>query len=104
MVINLFRKDVYNKANPLLRALAVRTMGCLKVQKLNEYLIDPLSQAINDAEPYVRKTAVLCIAKVYEVSPDLVDESGLIKQLQILLEKEGNAFVLANLILALNEI
>jgi AP-1 complex subunit beta-1 len=43
MVINLFRKDVYNKANPLLRALAVRTMGCLKVQKLNEYLIDPLS-------------------------------------------------------------
>jgi len=42
MVINLFRKDVQNKANPLLRALAVRTMGCLKVHKLNEYLAEPL--------------------------------------------------------------
>lgn len=26
----------------MLRALAVRTMGCLKVHKINEYLADPL--------------------------------------------------------------
>lgn len=26
----------------MLRALAIRTMGCLKVHKLNEYLADPL--------------------------------------------------------------
>ena len=88
MVIQLFRKDIQNKSNPLLRALAVRTMGCLRVHKLNEYLLEPLKIALNDQEPYVRKTAALCIPKVYEVS----------------LQKEGNALVLANLVLALTEI
>ena len=46
MVIQLFRKDICNKANPLLRALAVRTMGCLRVHKLNEYLLEPLKVII----------------------------------------------------------
>lgn len=78
MVINLFRKDIGNKGNPLLRALAVRTMGCLRVHKLNEYLRDPLKSSLNDTEPYVRKTAALCIPKLFEVSPELVDEGGLI--------------------------
>jgi vesicle coat complex subunit len=62
----------------MLRALAVRTMGCLKVNKLNEYLADPLKDALRDKEPYVRKTAVLCIPKLYEVSPELVNEGGLL--------------------------
>jgi len=88
----------------MLRALAVRTMGCLKVNKLNEYLADPLKDALNDKEPYVRKTAVLCIPKIYEVSPELVTDGGLLQALIDLLEKEGNALVLANLIVALTEI
>jgi vesicle coat complex subunit len=37
-----------NKASPLIRALAVRTMGCLRVKELNEYLIDPLNEALID--------------------------------------------------------
>jgi len=28
----------------LVKALAVRTMGCLRVKKLNEYLIDPIKK------------------------------------------------------------
>ena len=28
--------------NPLIRALAVRTMGCIRVDKITEYLCDPL--------------------------------------------------------------
>lgn len=35
MSINLFRKDAANKANPIIRALAVRTMSSLRVPKLN---------------------------------------------------------------------
>jgi vesicle coat complex subunit len=65
MCINLFRKDALNKGNPLLRALAVRTMSCLRVPKLNEYLIEPLKLALSDTDPYVRKTAVLSVPKVY---------------------------------------
>ena len=78
MVVNNFKKDVNCKGNPLLRALAVRTMGCLRVHKINEYLIEALKESLNDKEDYVRKTAVLCVAKVNEASPELVEESGLI--------------------------
>jgi AP-1 complex subunit beta-1 len=64
MTISSFRKDAANKSNPII-ALAVRTMSSLRVPKLNEYLVEPLKIALNDEDPYVRKTAVLSIPKVY---------------------------------------
>lgn len=78
MVIQLFRRDVRKTENPLVRALAVRSFGCLRVAKLNDYLIEPLKDAVQDDDAYVRKTAVLCVPKVYEVSEDLVQNSGLV--------------------------
>lgn len=103
MVINLFRKDVL-KGTPLIRALAVRTMGCLRVKKLNEYLIDLLKEAIKDEDPYVRKTAALCVSKVYEVNPELVGQAGLIEKMQGMLSSEPNPIVIANLVVSLFEI
>jgi vesicle coat complex subunit len=70
MTISSFRKDAANKSNPIIRALAVRTMSSLRVPKLNEYLVEPLKIALNDEDPYVRKTAVLSIPKVYEIAPN----------------------------------
>ena len=32
--------------NPLIRALAVRTMGCIRVNKITEYLCDPLQRTL----------------------------------------------------------
>jgi AP-1 complex subunit beta-1 len=32
--------------NPLIRALAVRTMGCIRVDKISEYLCDPLRKSL----------------------------------------------------------
>ena len=52
----------------------------------------------------MRKTAALCIPKLYEVSPELIHEHGVIDAMQSLLQKEGNALVLANLILGLQDI
>ena len=48
MSINLFTKDAVNKSNPVIRALAVRTMSSLRVPKLNEYLVGPLKRALDD--------------------------------------------------------
>lgn len=103
MVVNLFRKDVL-KGTPLIKALAVRTMGCLRVAKLNEYLCDPLKEALSDKDPYVRKTAVLCVPKVYEITPYLIDKGGFIQIMQKMLEKEANALVMANLVVSLHEL
>ena len=79
-------------------------MGCLRVQKLNEYLVEPLKTTLLDNDPYVRKTAVLCVPKVYQVSPQLVETNDLIPILTNMLEKEGNAFVIANLVTSIMEI
>lgn len=37
-----------------------------------------MKESLNDSEPYVRKTAALCIPKLYEVSPELIHEHGVI--------------------------
>lgn len=72
--INSFRKDAKDKSNPFLRALAVRTMGCIRVKHIVEYLLDPLKAAIKDEDSYVRKTAAICIGKLYDLNPDLIEE------------------------------
>ena len=43
-------------------------MGCIGSEQMLEYLIAPLDDAMNDEDPYVRKTAAICVAKVYEVN------------------------------------
>ena len=34
MAVNTFRKDSRDKSNPLIRALSVRTMGCIGVESI----------------------------------------------------------------------
>lgn len=53
MVVNSFVNDARDKRNPMVRAMALRTMGCLRVKELNEYLIMPLKEALTDDDSYV---------------------------------------------------
>jgi hypothetical protein len=69
--------------NPLIRALAVRTMGCIRVDKITEYLCDPLQRCIKDEDPYVRKTAAVCIAKLHDINPELVEDRGFLDALKV---------------------
>lgn len=81
MATNTFQKDALDKSNPMLRALAVRTMGCLGVRQVIEYLIDPLRQSLSDEDSYVRKTGVLCVAKIYDSFPELIEENNFISKI-----------------------
>ncbi len=38
--------------NPLIRALAVRTMGCIRVDKITEYLCDPLQRCLKVCQQF----------------------------------------------------
>lgn len=58
LAVNTFVKDCEDP-NPLIRALAVRTMGCIRVDKITEYLCEPLRKCLKDEDPYVRKTAAV---------------------------------------------
>ena len=56
-------------------------MGCLRAEKIIDYLSDPLHKALKDQDPYVRKTAALCVAKLYELKPELAIDNGFLEQL-----------------------
>ena len=81
LAVNTFVKDT-DDPNPLVRALAIRTMGCLCAEKIIDYLCDPLRKCMRDENPYVRKTAALCVAKLYDLKPELVLDNGFLEQLQ----------------------
>uniref|UniRef100_A0A3Q2YV43 AP complex subunit beta n=1 Tax=Hippocampus comes TaxID=109280 RepID=A0A3Q2YV43_HIPCM len=70
MAVNTFVKDCEDP-NPLIRALAVRTMGCIRVDKITEYLCEPLRKCLKDEDPYVRKTAAVCVAKLHDINAQL---------------------------------
>jgi vesicle coat complex subunit len=102
MAVNTFVKDCEDP-NPLIRALAVRTMGCIRVDKITEYLCDPLRKCLRDEDPYVRKTAAVCVAKLYDINAQLVEEQGFLDLLRDLIS-DSNPMVVANAIAALSEI
>lgn len=89
--------------NPLIRALSIRTMGCIRVNTITEYLCEPLSKCLRDEDPYVRKTAAVCVAKLYDISPDLVEDRGFLDTLRDLI-CDANPTVVANAVAALSEI
>ncbi|XP_046963890.1 AP-1 complex subunit beta-1 isoform X1 [Vanessa cardui] len=111
MAVNTFVKDLptyqlvkdCEDSNPLIRALAVRTMGCIRVDKITEYLCEPLRKCLKDEDPYVRKTAAVCVAKLYDISPSMVEDQGFLDQLKDLLS-DSNPMVVANAVAALSEI
>mmetsp|Transcript_18641 Transcript_18641/g.33694 ORF Transcript_18641/g.33694 Transcript_18641/m.33694 type:complete len:877 (+) Transcript_18641:16-2646(+) len=103
LAVNAIRNDARQRASPLVRALAVRTMGCIRVQQITEYLCEPLNEALRDEDPYVRKTAAVCVAKLYDIAPELVQDHEIIERLKELLS-DGNAAVVANTVAAICEI
>ena len=60
-------------------------MGCIRVDKITEYLCEPLRKCLKDEDPYVQKTAAVCVAKLYDINPQLVEDQGFIDQLRDLL-------------------
>ena len=102
LAVNTFVKDSEDP-NALIRALAIRTMGCLRAEKIIDYLPDPLSRCLQDENPYVRKTAVICVAKTFSMKPELAIEGGFVDRVQEMIS-DNNPMVVANAVAALNDI
>jgi len=103
LAINSFRKDANDPQNALLRALAVRTMGYIRLEQMTEYLLEPLRRSCQDPDPYVRKTATICIAKLYDINPELVEDQDFINILRDMIG-DSNPMVVANAVASLCEI
>jgi vesicle coat complex subunit len=81
MAVHSFQKDSREKLNPLMRAIAIRTMGCIRIERISEYLCENLKDCLGDEDPYVKKTACIAVAKLQQTSPRLVKDHGFIKLL-----------------------
>ena len=103
LAVNTFRKDARERVNPLIRGLAVRTMGCIGVEAILDYICDPLKDSMNDEDPYVRKTAAVCVGKIYDISPQRVEDYKFIEKLIEMLS-DGNGMVVSNAVAALTDI
>lgn len=104
LAVNTFRKDARERVNPLIRGLAIRTMGCIGVEAMLDYMCDPLKESLDDEDPYVRKTAAICVAKLFEVSPQRFDDFRFLQQMKRKIVSDGNGMVVSNTVAALSEI
>ncbi|KAI9723601.1 MAG: hypothetical protein M1812_000901 [Candelaria pacifica] len=102
LAVNTFVQDSEDP-NPLVRALAIRTMGCIRVDKMVDYMEEPLRKTLHDESPYVRKTAAICVAKLFDLNPTMCLENGFLESLQELIG-DPNPMVVANSVTALAEI
>ncbi|KAK3058308.1 beta-adaptin [Extremus antarcticus] len=102
LAVNTFVQDSEDP-NPLIRALAIRTMGCIRVDKMVDYMEEPLRKTLKDESPYVRKTAALCVAKLFDLNAALCIENGFVETLQEMIA-DSNPMVVANSVTALSEI
>lgn len=73
------------------------------MDRITEYLCEPLRRCLQDEDPYVRKTAAICVSKLYDINPNLVEEQGFLDMLRDLIS-DSNPTVVANAIAALSEI
>ncbi|KAL1986835.1 hypothetical protein VTN96DRAFT_5488 [Rasamsonia emersonii] len=85
--------DDMDDHNPLVRALALRTISYIHVREFVEATVQPLKRLMVDIDPYVRKTAAFCVAKLYEHNKKMVENSDLIDRLNRMLKDENPTVV-----------
>ncbi|GLB34995.1 putative adaptins are components of the adaptor complexes which link clathrin to receptors in coated vesicles [Lyophyllum shimeji] len=102
LVIPNFLQDC-NDRNPLIRALAIRTMSYIPIPVVTDALTEPLRHCLKDRDPYVRKTAAICVVKLYTADPRRAEKGGFVEMLRDLM-LDSNATVVANAVAALSEI
>lgn len=99
---NPFAQDIADP-NPLVRALALRTLSYVHVKEFVHATIPQVRHLLRDGDPYVRKTAAFCVAKLYDHDKHLVEQSDLIDRLNSLL-RDDNPTVVASALAGLMDI
>lgn len=102
LAINTLQKDSRDE-DPMVRGLALRSLCSLRIANIAEYVMIPLRQSLNDPSAYVRKTAVLGIAKLFQFVPESIRRTDLVDILYNML-KDNDTQVITNVIHALNEV
>jgi len=78
-------------------------MSYIPIPVVTEAMTEQLRHCLKDKDPYVRKTAAICVAKLYAAEPRKAERGGFVETLRDLLA-DPNATVVSNAVAALSEI
>lgn len=78
-------------------------MSYIPIPVVSEAMTEQLRHCLKDKDPYVRKTAAICVAKLYATDPRKAERGGFVEMLRDLLV-DPNATVVSNAVAALSEI
>ncbi|KAF9976932.1 AP-4 complex subunit beta-1 [Actinomortierella ambigua] len=100
--INTLHQDSADP-DPVIRALALRTLCSLGQKNVLRFMLQPLYKGLRDKNAHVRKTAVIGCISIFELDPPFVLESEIVDRLyQLIRDRDGQVAV--NAILALETI
>ena len=89
--------------NPLIRAQSLRTCSYIHVVEFVQATIQPCKKLLKDSDPYVRKTACMAVAKLYDHDSKTIEKSDLIDRLNNML-RDNNPVVVSTALAALMDI
>jgi AP-4 complex subunit beta-1 len=102
LAINTLQKDCRDD-DPMIRGLALRSLCSLNLLNMVEYLQPAVKAALQDVNGYVRKTAVIGVVKIFNISRAAVLESDLVEKMRPMVS-DSDSHVVANTIYALEEV
>ena len=74
LCINTLQRDCRDQ-DPMIRALALRSLCSLRLPNICEYALEPLRQSLSDRSSYVRRTCVLAYTKLHSFLPTVIQEA-----------------------------
>jgi AP-2 complex subunit beta-1 len=75
-----------SNTNPIIRAMNLRIMSYLYTEKNPEIPRKCILNGLEDPDPYVIKTAIMAVPKIYMMDSTWVEESGILKKVEALLQ------------------
>lgn len=78
-------------------------MSYIQAPAMFTALVEPVRHGLHDPDAYVRKTAAMCVAKMFVYDRRLVDKNALVQELYVMLH-DTNSSVVSDAVVALLEI
>lgn len=100
MAINTFMKDCHSQ-DYRVRGLSLKSLCGLKFKGAEQYILPILRTALDDASAYVRRAAVMGVAKVYYMMPEIRNDLALMDKLYAMI-RDTDGTVVVDAIVTLN--
>ncbi|KAI5963837.1 hypothetical protein KGF57_001212 [Candida theae] len=98
-----FLQRFKDEHSPNLRALAVKTMSSINLPEFMDLSFASVKRALKDKDPYVKRSAVYAIAKLYQHDPARTEGQSLVDELNELLY-ENDSIIISDALAALSSI